>query len=77
MCFKENDNDVQKAFETNLQDVQQELEQLPFSRRPTDSKLSPQEEQEVKAQCTAAALHTNLHSPGCQVRQAAAMLLVC
>eukprot|EP00882_Tetradesmus_deserticola_P013888 GHRQ01014750.1.p1 GENE.GHRQ01014750.1~~GHRQ01014750.1.p1 ORF type:complete len:133 (+),score=41.12 GHRQ01014750.1:1022-1420(+) len=47
--FKENENDVnfEKEVQTNLQDVQQELEQLPFSRQATGTKLSPQQLQEV------------------------------
>jgi hypothetical protein len=54
--FKENDgSDVQKELQNNLKDVQQELGQLPFSRAPTASRLSPEEQQEVR--CAAASLH--------------------
>jgi hypothetical protein len=47
--FKESDSeaDLQKEVKTNLQDVQQELEQLPLSGQQTGSKLTPQQLQQV------------------------------
>jgi hypothetical protein len=47
--FKESDNetDLQKEVQTSLQDVQQELGQLPISSGPTGSKLTPEQLQQV------------------------------
>jgi hypothetical protein len=49
MRLKESDNesDLQKDAQTSLQDVQQELGQLPISSQPTGNKLTPEQLQQV------------------------------